>query len=315
MITHRPPRAYPVKGKEGLKSCYNWHPAMKKDIVLRVSKTSLGDFTFCSQQYFIKRIIGMKEPQNDNMLRGTNVHDCVEGFYDNVNTDYAKGLDEKTIGSYFKNCIPEPGDIRSKQDEFYLDEDLHLDRFREAEVDRFNASDPDNFLPTGNEIAVDHVETLVVDGKPVMVHFTGIIDRIFTNPDGSLHIHELKTGLWKGNANKFKSMRKEMAFYVWLLRKSDPTLKITHWGWDHTKGTPDDLQTMFRFIEPVRVKELGDMLADLHSLIRAHRRYKGDGEGSMFPLLSEGAQYAICDPWCAVKEFCPRYQVFLEEEE
>ena len=309
MITHRPPRAYPVPDTDGLESCYNWHPGMKKNIILRVSKSSLGDFTFCSQQYYIGRIVGMKEPQNDNMLRGTNVHDSVEAFYNNMNAEYLKGLDKEKIDTYFKNCLPTP-DV-----EYNLDEDLHLDRYKEIEVDRCLNSEIDSFLPSGNEKTINHVATIDVDGKPAMIHFIGIIDRIFTNPDGSLHIHELKTGMWKNTPTKFTNMRKEMAFYVWLLSKAEPSSRITHWGWDHTKGTPDDGGTAFRFVEPVRTKEIGLMLADLQSLVRAHRRYKGDGDGSMFPLLPPGAQYRICDPWCGVKEFCPRYQTHLGVEE
>ena len=88
-------------------------------------------------------------------------------------------------------------DLTTKQGSFWLDEDLHLDRFITAEADRFKKGEPDFFLPVGNELSIDYVGTIEVDGIPQMIHFTGIIDRIFKNPDGSLHIHELKTGLWK----------------------------------------------------------------------------------------------------------------------
>ena len=103
-----------------------------------------------------------------------------------------------------------------------------------------------------------------------------------------------------------------MAFYVWLLRKTDNSARITHWGWDHTKGvhgTESEDAEVFRFVEPVRVKELGLMMADLQAIVRAHLRYKGDGDGSMFPLIAPSRQYSICDPWCSVKDFCPRYQL------
>jgi len=316
MIEHKPPRAYPVPNREGLFSTYAWHPGMKQNYILRMSKSSLGDSTFCAQQYFIGRIIGMKEPQNDDMLRGTNVHDIVEQFYDNVDIEYAKGLDADKVDMYFQNCMPDATGLKKPQEVFTLDEDLHLDRYRVAEVQRFLSSDPDNFLPTGNELLVDDVVEVEVDGIKQLVHFTGFIDRIFTNPDGTLHIHELKTGLWKDKPFKYNSMRKEMAFYVWLLRKTDNSARITHWGWDHTKGLQGETEEseVFRHVEPVRVKEIGEMLADMHNLIRMHRRYKGDGEGSMFALIPEYRQYNICDPWCGLKEFCPRYTQHLEEQ-
>ena len=69
MITYREPRPYPVPDHDDLFSCYNWHPDMPDNVILRMSKSSVGDFTFCKQQYAINRVLGMKEPQNDNMLR------------------------------------------------------------------------------------------------------------------------------------------------------------------------------------------------------------------------------------------------------
>tara|TARA_R110000851_G_scaffold220568_3_gene373360 strand:+ start:9973 stop:10908 length:936 start_codon:yes stop_codon:yes gene_type:complete len=307
MITHRPPKDYPVDGHENLFSCYDWHPGKADNVLLRMSKSSvMSDYGFCQQQYFIKRGIGMKEPQNDNMLRGTNVHDSLEMFYQRVDIKKAQQVDD--IYAYFKECFGKPHEIRSQQELFTLDEDTHIDRLIVAEVERFNACDPDHFLPTGNELLVDTVHTIDVDGTPQRIHFTGFIDRVFTNPDGSLHIHELKTGTWlkRGKVSKKKeeAMRKEMAFYVWLLNKTDTTLKITHWGWDHTGG-----DGLFRHVEPVRVQEIQSMIAQIQSCVRSHRNYKGDGNGDSFQLLPPGAQFNLCDPWCSLKEFCPRYSM------
>jgi hypothetical protein len=305
MITHKPPRHIPIDDHDDLFSCYDWHPGKPDNVLLRMSKSSvMSDYGFCQQQYFIKRGIGMKEPQNDNMLRGTNVHDSLEMFYQRV--DIEKAAQVNDLYEYFKECFGKPHEIRSEQESFTLDEDLHIDKLVAAEVERFNACDLENFLPTGNELLVDMVHEIEVDGIPQTIHFTGFIDRVFTNPDGSLHIHELKTGKWfkngKVSKKKEESMRKEMAFYVWLLNKTDPSLRITHWGWDHTGG-----DEIFRHVEPVRVQEIQSMIAQMQACVRSHRKYKGDGDGSSFQLLPPGAQYNLCDPWCAVKEFCPRY--------
>mgnify|MGYP003113919660 FL=1 len=305
VIVHKPPKAYPIPGHDGLFSCYDHHSGMADNILLRMSKSSvMSDYGFCQQQYFIKRAIGMKEPQNDNMLRGTNVHDSLEIFYQRVDIEKAQEVDD--LYAYFRDCFGKPSDAREPQEHWHLDEDIHIDRLCEVEVQRFNASDPDHFLPTGNELEVDLVHEIEVDGIPQKIHFNGFIDRVFTNPDGSLHIHELKTGKWfkngKVSKKKEESMRKEMAFYVWLMNKTDPSLRITHWGWDHTGG-----DEIFRHVEPVRVQEIQAMIAQMQACVRSHRKYKGDGDGSAFKLLPPGAQYNLCDPWCAVKEFCPRY--------
>ena len=280
---------------------------MADNILPRMSKSSvMSDFGFCQQQYGIKRIIGMKEPQNDAMIRGTNVHDSLEYFYDNVDIEKATDMDQEGLRIYFKGCFGKPEHAREPQEMWHLDEDLHIDRLCEAEVQRFMVCDPQHFLPTGNELEVDLVHEIEVDGIPQKIHFNGFIDRVFTNPDGSLHIHELKTGKWlkNGKVSKIKeeSMRKEMAFYVWLLSKTDPSLRITHWGWDHTGG-----DEIFRYVEPCRVQEIQKMIAQMQDCVRRHRKYKGDGDLSPFNLLNPGAQFRICDPWCAVKEFCPRY--------
>ena len=79
---------------------------MPKDVVLRVSKSSLVQFAFCEMQYFIKYVLGVKEPANDNMTRGTNVHDAVEHYYDHI----APHLDELyTLMQRGKRACPENG--------------------------------------------------------------------------------------------------------------------------------------------------------------------------------------------------------------
>ena len=89
MITHRPPKAYPVPDNEDLFSCYFWHPKADDDHILKITKSSLSKYTTCPQQYFINYVLGMKEAQNDNMLRGINVHEAVELFYKRVDVDFA----------------------------------------------------------------------------------------------------------------------------------------------------------------------------------------------------------------------------------
>lgn len=318
MITHKAPRPIPIEGHDDLFSRYDWWPGAPDNHILRISKSSLADYTFCSQQYFIKRVLGMKEPDNDNMIRGVNVHECLEMFYDAVDIEKAGELDEgQELRRYFKSQFPGPMEIpRNPKEHFMLDEDLHIDRLVEVEAQRFAASDPEHFLPWGNELELSLVFEMDLDGVKQPVHFIGVIDRIFQNPDGSLHLHELKTGAWKDKEYKYESMRKEMAFYVWLLRKSDDSTRITHWGWDHTRGvvgTDTEDAEVFRFVEPVRVRELGLMMGDVQNLIRSHRKHKGDEDGSSFPLIAQARQSRICEPWCRLKDFCPRFTQHWED--
>ena len=318
----RPPKAYPVPDQE-LRSSYGWTLDTKEpDIILRISKSSLNTFQFCEQQYFIKYILGVKEKENDDMIRGTNVHDAVEDIYDCFDIPVAEEVFHRfgieALENHFHTYIP----FRSKEKEwggevkpslpFTLDEEVHLKKWLNAEAGRFMVSDKKNFLPVINEDSLDAVIDVEVDGKTILIHLTGIIDRAYMDPAGDIHIHELKTGLWKHSDFKLESMQKEMAFYVYLLRKSKNHAlsgkTAIYWGWDHTKGDVVGSNRIYRFVENVRSDAIQKMLKDLKSLVRMHMRYTGNNDGWMFPQKPNGwATTKLCEPWCRVKGFCPKY--------
>ncbi len=319
----KPPGVHPVAGRDGEYSGYGYHPVdgESPDFLLRVSKSSLNTFQFCEQQYFIKYILGVKEMENDNMRRGTNVHDALEDFYDAIDLEYAKVCQDEgginAVYRYFATFIPSMSKEKEYKGEvspstpFTLGEEEHLDRLMQIEASRFMTSDLENFLPVINEDSLDAIIDLNVDGKTILVHLTGIVDRAFADGAGNLHIHELKTGLWKHSDFKLDSMRKEMAFYVYLLRKSKghplSGTTATYWGWDHTKGDTEGKE-LYRFVENVRSDSIQEVIRDLKSLVRMHLRYTGDNNGWMFPQKPNGwATMKLCEPWCAVKGFCPKY--------
>jgi len=324
----KPPRPHVVPRQKNLHSTYSWHTGMADDKILRVSKSSLGTFQFCEQQYFIKYVLGVKEPENDAMIRGTNVHDAYEYILDTqLDIHHAHALRDNegysSVHKYFQSLIPKSQVKKGWEDkvakytgnEYNLDEDIHLSKLMTAEANRFMKSDPTWFLPSANERTIDAVVELDINGKKVLVHLTGIVDRLFQDAEGNVHVHELKSGKWKDTATKYEGMAKEMAFYVYLMRKSDDpefgNLRVTHWGWDHTAGHLTDTKfegTIYRFVEPVRVKLVSEMLADLKALASAHLRYKDDFNGKSFAVKDSGAERYICEPWCAVKGFCPKYE-------
>ena len=213
----RPARSYPVPGHPELESSYQWYPGMPPNIILRMSKSSVGGFSFCNQQYFIKYGLGVKEPENEAMIRGSNVHDATEDFYNDLEIDDAIALKKHgydRILKHFRSFIPNSNPERG---EFKLGEQDHLDKLFIAEAKRFMVSDPKHFKPIGNEISLNAV--VEIEGQKI--HLTGIVDRLFMDEEGAIHIHELKTGAWKDKKMKWESMRKEMAFYVYLLTICD----------------------------------------------------------------------------------------------
>lgn len=61
-------------------SAYAWQPGMDKH--LRVSKSSLNAHGWCGYSYKMKYIYRLSEAETDDMVRGTNVHNIVEYFWD-----------------------------------------------------------------------------------------------------------------------------------------------------------------------------------------------------------------------------------------
>lgn len=321
----RPPQPRPVPVSGDLYSTYAWHPEMTDDKILRVSKSSLGAFQTCEQQYFIKYVIGVKEPENDNMIRGTNVHDAYEYIMDrSLDIEHAAQVKEQHgyegVRGYFESLIPTERLKKGWDDEYalptgedyHLGEPEHLSRLMESEAKRFMGSNPNAFLPVGNELGVDAIVELDINGTKVQVHLNGFIDRLFMDDNGDYHVHELKTGMWKDKKTKYESMAKEMAFYVYMLSKSQQPnhggVNIRYWGWDHTKGIEGSPNEIYRFVEPVKAGIVADMLTDLKALVSAHLRYKGDLNGKHFATKPVGAERYFCQPWCGVKGFCPKYE-------
>lgn len=301
MMKIRDPIAIEIPNSD-LKSSYQWHPGMV-DAILRISKTSgASDWGWCPQQYFIKRVLRVREPPTDDMTRGSNVHDAVDDFYANFDMDTA--LEFRSQGYYqvldfFIRQIPTSNPERG---EHRLDEYEHLRRFLTIEARRFMDSDPEHFLPVGNEVSLDAI--VEIEGVPV--HITGIVDRIFSDSDGNLHIHELKTGAWKEKPLKRQSMRIEMAFYAYLIKYCDHELfggrDAVFWGWDHTGG-----DAIFRGREQVQVKEIGLLIERLREIVNTHKRFGGGQDGSIFPMLPTKKVEWLCVPWCRVKGFCPHF--------
>ena len=291
-----------------LKSSYQWWPEMHWAI-LRVSKSSYTDWRWCRRQYGIKRVLRVREPPTDDMTRGSNVHDAVDDFYANFDMKAALAAKSEGYGqvlSYFLKQIPDSNSERGMHE---LGEYEHLRRFMTVEARRFMDAETEHFLPSGNEVGLDAI--VEIDG--VMVHINGFVDRIFSDANGNLHIHELKTGAWKENKYKREAMRQEMAFYAYLIKHCEHPIfggkDATFWGWDHTGG-----REIFRGRETVRVKEITSMYEGLREIVAKHKQYRGGTDISMFQTLPKEKIERLCTPWCRVKGFCSHFGEVLMYE-
>jgi len=289
------------------KSTYQWEPGHEK--YLRITKSSLtSDFDFCPKQYEFKRIEGRKQPETDDMRRGTNVHDAMELFFVNVKPSVDKilalakqGKDEEAFGLMWK-CLPIP------EQEYELDEEPILQTRLEWEYARLIESDGKNYLPIMNEEEIHAFfdKKVIVNGEEyiVSIHMAGMIDRGFETEDGKVVLMELKTGKWKTSKNavqyKNRSMRTEMAFYTELLKKADhPHKDVSHWGWLFPAGDRLGLEETakhwdYETIKPRYFKSIDDRI---NNLIEA---YIID---NFPPVPSKGK----CD-WCPWMDDCPAWQ-------
>lgn len=228
---------------------------------LRMTKTSLtSDFDFCPKQYEYKRIHRLPEPSTDAMMKGNNVHDAIEKFYDNV----PPVLDELyTLMQRDKrqealelalSVIPEQ--------EYVLGEGPSIEQRIRWDLERLLAGGKENYLPVINELEVHAFveEEIEFNGEThtIPIHFAGSIDRGYATDEGTYALMELKTGKWVQTKNrqdewqdskfKMESMRQEMAFYKKLLQWANhPYQDVTHWGWVYPSGNTAELDPLNKY--------------------------------------------------------------------
>ena len=65
------------------KSTYAWTGA-DEDKILRITKSSLGTFNFCPKQYFFQNILRLETEEKDHHVRGNNVHDVTQFFFNEI---------------------------------------------------------------------------------------------------------------------------------------------------------------------------------------------------------------------------------------
>jgi len=228
---------------------------------LRMTKTSLtSDFDFCPKQYEYKRIHRLPEPSTDAMMKGNNVHDAIEKFYDNV----PPVLDELyTLMQRDKrqealelalSVIPEQ--------EYVLGEGPSIEQRIRWDLERLLAGGKENYLPVINELEVHAFveEEIEFNGEvhTIPIHFAGSIDRGYATDEGTYALMELKTGKWVQTKNrqdewqdskfKLESMRQEMAFYKKLLQWANhPYQDVSHWGWVYPSGNTAKLDPLNKY--------------------------------------------------------------------
>ena len=228
---------------------------------LRMTKTSLtSDFDFCPKQYEYKRIHRLPEPSTDAMIKGTNVHDAIEKYYDNV-TPVLEELHTLMKRDKRQEALELALSVIPEQ-EYRLGEEGSIEQRIRWDLERLLSGGTEDYLPIINESEIHAFveEEFEFNGEvhTIPIHFAGSIDRGYATGDGGVALMELKTGKWMQTKNKedewqdsnfkIKSMRREMAFYKKLLKLADHEHQnVTHWGWVYPSGRVEGLDGLDKY--------------------------------------------------------------------
>jgi len=151
---------------------------------LRVSKSSYMGYLMCPRQYWWRYIADIPQPPpTDAMIRGSEIHSCLENAY------------TKYDGSDFRNLLGgESGDTT-------------LNALAQMEEQRIA-------FWGDLEVIEAEVKHYLFDEEHEVV-IVGMIDGVIRHPDGGIVIVELKTGNMA--AGKLTRTRKELCFYYNML--------------------------------------------------------------------------------------------------
>lgn len=292
-------------------STYAWNPNKDSSLKLRVTKSSLGTFQWCREQYYLEKFEGMRGEQVAHHIRGLNVHDMMEYFWATFDKEeealaLIKQGDIESAKQILYNAIPKP------PEPYLHGEDEQIAQWVEWQFHRLKVTGGKDWQPVGVEPNIHATRIVEVDGEPIPIHMNGFIDSLFADDEGYA-LMELKTGKYK-KRSKVPAMRKEMAFYRMMLEhsKHQEFLPITHWGWEFPGGGMADGEGATIFYEDAKTGgrfAMKSVEKALEKLVKAHIEMDFPPD----PWL--GKNMMKCD-WCDYKEHCSFWTVtdeYLDE--
>jgi CRISPR/Cas system-associated exonuclease Cas4 (RecB family) len=280
-------------------STYAWTP--DSDKLIRISKSTLDNYSnWCPQQMWLSKLCPQKQVEHDYLVIGSNVHDRQEEFYNILKEN--KPLVEEAIAAAKEEKDKAAFEIlMSKYPDAtgpYANREgpMHEWLVRNDVLRLKHCETADDFLPVGNELDLDALVEVDVDGVTYEVHLRGIIDRIFSDGDG-VALMELKTGKWRGQYDTPK-MKGEMAYYAYVLDESgaaDELGPVTHWGWRYPGADHWDYL-------PAKKVSITAMKKRLAKLVKSYVQQD-------FPTVSQREEYKC--GYCDLMPFCPKWTPYV----
>jgi len=216
-----------------------------------MSKSTLTSPLWCAQQLWLQQTHPQKQQLVKHLVVGDDVHNGLEMFYDKLKDGNHEQIQNaaktgSNIVKMLSSYIPTKDEIianrrdENKEFPFYDDDyDRNMKWLMNYEAARIAIDD--TALPLANEVRIEVKREIEVPGYgTIPIQFVGIIDRVFEAEDGGLLLFELKTGKWSDA--KMSNMRKEMAYYKFLIENADSDFlkeegidrAVTHWGWRYS---------------------------------------------------------------------------------
>jgi hypothetical protein len=300
-------------------STYAWQPGMTNDdgvpLKLRVTKSSLGNHGWCPHSYKLNHIYKLKQEENEDMVRGTNVHNIVEYFWSAIPDvideaiEHLENGEKRVAKATLYSVIPSP------PQPYLLGEEEVIDTWFEWQWNRFVITEGIDWMATGNEVSAHAQLDIEVDGQIIPIHLRGFIDTIFPDGDGGSILMELKTGKW--NPKKAKSMREEMQFYKLMLEEGGYAkyLPITHWAWEFPRGWANGGTKAEWELEDTSIRKTSyaprTVINNIKKLVRAHITDSFEPTPKTW-RAKNGEQGSNCH-YCSYMDLCPAWSAEKEE--
>ena len=156
------------------RSTYAWNPNLQDGSIIRITKSSIGTFAWCPQQYYIEKFKGMRGEQVDHHIRGLNVHDMMEWFWANFTDEQEKSVlklinenDITEAKKLFVSVVPAP------PTPYEFGEEEQIEQWMNWQFTRLISTQGEQWRPVGVEANIQATRFVEVDGEQIPITHWG----------------------------------------------------------------------------------------------------------------------------------------------
>ncbi len=252
---------------------------MSSDPRLRLSPSSVGDYTNCPQLYKYRSIDKLPQPPNLDAERGTLVHTVLHDLFESLPADRTVSTAVDLLPSRWRAQVAAKPELA----QMVSDEKVWLDRASSLVKTYFTLEHPESFEATHREM---HLE----DDFAPNVYLHGYVDRLDIAPTGEVRIVDYKTGKAPRAGWEEKALF-QLRVYALLYWKSHKVL-------------PRLLQLIY--LGDGKIIKSNPTAADLEFAEKSLRQTAEDIFISIDKDYWPPKPSRLCD-WCYFKSICPAH--------